>query len=96
MPILVFEWSGTKAEANRRKHGVTFEEALTVFRDPLSRTIPDPDHSESEQRFVTLGLSTRHRLIAVVHTDREDRVRLISARRATRNEQRNYREHPKP
>ena len=92
---LRFEWSLAKAESNWRKHRVTFEEALTVFRDVLSRTIPDPDHSGDEQRFVTLGHSSQHRLLAVVHTDREDRIRLISARQATRKERRTYEERPK-
>jgi uncharacterized protein len=89
-----FEWSLAKAETNWRKHKITFEEALTVFQDVLSRTIPDPDHSEHEQRFVTLGFSSRRRLLAVVHTDRGERIRLISARRAARTERRTYEERP--
>jgi uncharacterized DUF497 family protein len=91
---LIFEWSPTKAASNRRKHGVTFREALSVFGDPLSRTIPDPDHSEDEERFIALGVSSLQRLLVVVHTERRDRIRIISARRATRNEREIYQERP--
>jgi uncharacterized protein len=91
---LKFEWSLEKAKINRQKHGASFEEAMTVFRDVLSRTIADPDHSGDEQRFVTLGLSSRRRLLAVIHTDSGKRIRLISARRATRAERRTYEERP--
>jgi uncharacterized protein len=91
---LIFEWSPTKAASNRRKHGVTFREALSVFGDPLSRTIPDPDHSEDEERFIALGVSSLQRLLVVVHTERRDRIRIISARRATRHEREIYQERP--
>jgi len=87
-----FEWDPEKAAENERKHGVSFDEAATAFGDPLSLTIPDPDHSEQEDRFILLGESFRARLIVVVHTDRGDRIRLISARLATRNERRSYEE----
>jgi uncharacterized protein len=83
---MTFEWDARKAAANRRKHGVTFDEASTAFADPLSLTIPDPDHSIEEDRFVLLGLSCRGRLLVVVHTERDDNIRIISARRATRSE----------
>lgn len=89
---LIFEWDGRKAKENLRKHRVSFEEAGTVLGDPLSLTIRDPLHSDKEDRFVTLGLSSRGRLIVVVHTDRRDRVRMISARQATRRERQQYEE----
>ena len=85
-----FEWDPEKAAQNVLKHRVLFEEALTVFGDPLASTIADPDHSEDEARFVTLGQSRNERLIVVCHTDRAGRVRLISAREATRRERRQY------
>ena len=81
-----FEWDPGKAAINFDKHRVSFDEASTVFGDPLAGTIDDPGHSEGEARFVTIGRSAQGRLIVVVHTDRGDRVRLISARRATRRE----------
>ncbi len=88
---LTFEWDTQKAESNLRKHRVSFEEASTVFRDMLSRTIPDPLHSSlTEQRFVTLGLSSYNHLLVVVHCDRGEAIRIISARCATRRERQNY------
>lgn len=89
---LIFEWDRTKAERNLRKHGVSFEEAATVFGDPLSRTIEDPLHSASEDRFVTVGESFRQRVLVVVHTDRDDRIRIISSRVATQRERKSYEE----
>ncbi|HEY2951752.1 MAG TPA: BrnT family toxin [Verrucomicrobiae bacterium] len=89
---LQFEWDGSKANSNRAKHGVSFEEASTVFGDPLSLTISDPAHSHAEDRFIILGHSHRQRLLVVVHTDRGDRIRIISARRASRHERKNYEE----
>lgn len=85
-----FEWDPEKARANMAKHGVSFDEAVACFRDPLSVTILDPDHSESENRFVLIGQSSMGRLLVVVHTDRGDAIRLISARRATRRERQAY------
>jgi uncharacterized DUF497 family protein len=86
-----FEWDPVKARANYAKHGISFEEATTVFGDPLSMTIFDPLHSEREDRFVTMGTSTQLNLLAVVHAERDDdSIRLISARRATRAEGRQY------
>jgi uncharacterized DUF497 family protein len=85
-----FEWHAGKAAENLQKHGVTFEEALTVFGDPPASTIPDPDHSLGEQRFVTVGLASSQRLVVVCHTDRGDSIRLISARRANRRERNAY------
>ncbi len=87
-----FEWDERKAKQNKRKHKVSFEEAITVFADPLSLTIPDPLHSWDEERFVTMGLSAKRRLLVVVHTDRGDTIRIISARRATRRERSEYEE----
>jgi uncharacterized protein len=87
---LAFEWDESKAAVNRRKHGVTFEEASTVFADPLSVTIYDPVHSDDEDRFIILGESQRRRLLVVVFTDRGDRIRIITARVATRRERKDY------
>jgi uncharacterized DUF497 family protein len=85
-----YEWHAEKAAANARGHGVTFEEALTVFYDALATTFPDPDHSVDERRFVTIGYSARGRLLVVCHTERVDAVRLISARDATRAERKRH------
>jgi len=84
------EWHPVKARTNRRKHGVTFEEAATVFTDPLSSTIPDPLHSEEEERFVIIGQSIQRRLLVVVHTDRGDNIRIINARVANAHERKTY------
>ena len=89
---LRFEWDNRKADSNLRAHGVSFREATTVFADPLSITISDPDHSMAEMRFVDIGLSHRGRLLVVSYTERGDRIRLISARNANRDEQRQYEE----
>jgi hypothetical protein len=83
---MVFEWDRRKNASNLRKHGVEFGEASTVFADPLSVTIPDPDHSNEEDRFVIIGASNRRNVLVVIHTVREERVRLIIARRATERE----------
>jgi uncharacterized DUF497 family protein len=85
-----FEWDRTKAAANLEKHGVAFDEAATAFGDPLSITIGDPDHSDDEDRFVLIGQAYSGRLLVVVHTDRGESVRLISARLATRRERQSY------
>lgn len=87
-----FEWNSTKAARNVRKHRVSFEEAVSVFYDPLAVTGSDPDHSEDEQRFVTFGISSSGRLLVVSHTDREDAIRIISARCATHSERDIYEE----
>jgi uncharacterized protein len=89
---LRFEWDPRKAAANRVKHGVSFEEAVTVFGDLLGRISDDPRHSKGEGRYVLLGLSGRQRLLAVMFTERGGAIRLISARRATRHERRDYAE----
>jgi uncharacterized DUF497 family protein len=87
-----FEWNSKKAEANRKKHGVSFEEGVTTFGDPLSMNMPDPDHSESEQRFIVIGLSDRYRLLVVCYVEIEESTRIISARQATRSERKSYEE----
>ena len=87
-----FEWDPEKDRQNQLKHGVSFDEVSTVFGDPLALTIDDPDHSAEESRFLTTGLSTRQRLFIVAHTDRDDRVRLISAREVTVAERHAYQE----
>ena len=85
-----FEWESAEAESNERKHGVSFAEAMTVLADTLSLTGYDPDHSEEEDRYITMGLSAEGRLLVVSHTDRGDKVRIISARKASRRERRDY------
>jgi uncharacterized DUF497 family protein len=87
-----FEWDENKAQQNLAKHQVSFIEAATVFLAPLSVTINDPDHSQGEQRHIIIGYSNRERLLVVVHVDRGDNIRIISARRATRYERRTYEE----
>lgn len=89
---LSFEWDERKAKSNLTKHGVSFEQASTVFGDPLSLTIPDPAHSQVEDRFIVLGQSHQRKLLVVVHTERGDTIRIISARRASRRERKNYEE----
>ena len=81
-----FEWDLAKAQRNLRKHGVSFDEAVTVFYDSLSVTFDDPDHSADEPRFITIGYSVRNRLLIVAHTERGTTVRIINARRATTRE----------
>jgi uncharacterized DUF497 family protein len=87
-----FEWDPAKARQNRHKHRVSFEEAATVFGDPLALTYPDPDHSMSERRFITIGMSSTNRVLMVAHTDREESIRIISARKTTQLERKHYEE----
>lgn len=89
---LLFEWDPKKALLNLKRHGVSFDEASTAFRDPLSQTIEDPLHSENEERFVLIGRSIQGRLLIIIHTDRGERIRIISARLATKNERLKYEE----
>lgn len=89
---LRFEWDPRKAAANRATHKVSFEEAVTAFRDPLGRITDDPRHSADEDRYVLLGLSERQRLLAVMFTERGEAIRLVSARKATRRERRDHEE----
>ncbi len=86
----IFEWDPKKAESNARKHGVTFDEASTVFGDPLGLLMPDPDHSLNEERYLVLGMSNQQRLLVVAVAERPPRTRLISARRAKPREWRRY------
>jgi uncharacterized protein len=88
--MLDFEWDVAKANANFRKHGISFDEASTAFADPLSLTIPDPEHSEGEHRFLLLGTASSSRLLVVSHTYRERRIRIINARIANKRERRDY------
>ena len=85
-----FEWDDDKAESNLRKHGVSFAEAMSVFADDLSLTAYDPDRSDEEDRYLTMGLSAVGRLLIVSHTDRDQAIRIISAREATNRERRDY------
>jgi uncharacterized DUF497 family protein len=85
-----FEWNEVKAASNLDKHGVSFAEAMTVFGDPLEVTIPDPDHSIEEYRFLSIGRSEAGRMLVLAYTERGGRVRLISARAATPGERRRY------
>jgi hypothetical protein len=87
-----FEWDPVKASRNRRKHRISFHEAATVFGDPLSATYPDPDRSESEHRFITVGMSNAGRLLIVAHADRDENIRIISARKTTQHERKYYEE----
>lgn len=89
---LEFQWESRKAVKNLAKHGVSFEEAATVFGDPLGRIASDPRHSSDEERWVLLGLSRTQELLAVMFTERGAAIRIISARRTTRRERRDYEE----
>lgn len=92
--MLRFDWDERKNKRNRTKHGVWFEEAQTVFEDPRGRLFEDPDHSEEEERFILLGMSSTGRVLVVVHCYRENEslIRIISARKATKKEVRSYEE----
>lgn len=85
-----FEWDDEKAQSNLKKHGVSFDEAATIFNDPRIATISDPDNSEDEERYISIGMSVIMRLLSVIHTFRKERIRLISARKATKAEKKNY------
>jgi uncharacterized protein len=90
---MIFEWDPTKAWQNVRKHKVSFEEAATVFLDPLATTFDDPDHSKAEHRYITIGWSNQQRVLFVAHADRGvARIRIITARQATRREKHDYSE----
>jgi uncharacterized DUF497 family protein len=88
--LLTFEWDPGKARENERKHGVSFQEASTAFADVASLTIPDPEHSDTEDRYVLLGMSAKGRLLVVSYTERGASIRLISARTANRREAAKY------
>ena len=89
---MTYEWDPAKAQANVKKHRVTFEEAASVFLAPSALTFWDPDHSEKEDREITIGRSARQRVLFIAHAPRDGRVRIISARKATRKEQKQYEE----
>ncbi len=89
---LEFEWNPVKADLNLKNHEVSFDEATTVFRDTFSITITDPDHSDSEDRFIDIGMSHRGQLLVVSYTERKDKIRIISARLPTRSERKSYEE----
>jgi hypothetical protein len=89
---MVFEWDPKKAAINLRRHGVSFQEAATVFSDPLSITVPDPDHSTEEDRYLIIGQSHSHRPLIVSHAEQDNRIRIISARELTRTEREAYEE----
>ena len=91
---LEFEWDLLKAQENEQKHGISFHEGATAFADSLSFTIPDPDHSVREHRYLHLGLSSKGRLVVVSHTERGDRIRIISVRQASKREHRQYEQNP--
>lgn len=93
--MLLFEWDSTKATKNVKIHGVSFDEASTAFRDTLSLTIYDSLHSNEEERQILIGNSYKNRLLVVVHTERGDKIRIISARKATKNEKKQYEENAK-
>ena len=92
--MFVFEWDESKAKSNLKKHGVSFEEAQSVFFDENARIVPDPEHSDDEDRFILLGISANVRILTVCHCYRHDEktVRIISARRATNHEAKQYQE----
>jgi len=87
-----FEWDTRKAESNFRKHGISFTEAGTVFGDDLAATVPDPDHSDEEDRYITIGWSDHGRLLMISHTDRGDKIWIINARELTPRERKTYEE----
>jgi len=89
---LIFEWDEEKAKANLKKHKVSFDEATTVFIDPFSITIPDPDRSGEEQRYIDIGSSDKDHVLVVVYTERGSNIRIISCRKATSSERRLYEE----
>jgi len=90
---LQFEWDEKKAKVNKRKHGITFEEASTAFADKLSITIDDPLHSEYENRLILIGKSKEFKTLVVIHVERREAIRIISARKATKYEQEFYEEY---
>ena len=90
---LIFEWDDRKALSNKRKHGITFEEATTAFKDVLSITIDDPFHSQEEDRLILIGKSENDNTLVVIHIEKRDTIRIISARKATKKEQKFYEEY---
>ncbi len=93
--MLIFEWHPSKAKKNIKIHGISFDEASTAFKDTLSLTIYDPLHSDEEDRFILIGNSYKNRILVVVHTERKGKIRIISARKSTNNERKQYEENAK-
>jgi len=89
---LTFEWDEVKAKANFKKHKVSFEEGKTIFNDPFLFTFPDSEHSENEKRYINIGISATGRVLILTHTERQDKIRIISCRKATTRERRFYEE----
>lgn len=89
---LTFEWDEAKAKENLKEHKISFEEAKTVFGDPFLMMFPDPEHSDTEQRYLNIGSSSKGQVLVVIHTEREANIRIISCRKATPNERRAYEE----
>ena len=89
---MTYEWDAEKAKVNRGKHRISFEDAATVFLDPLALTFPDPDHSSGEEREITIGRTSKQQMVFVSHCPRGDRVRIINARKTTRGERKQYEE----
>ncbi len=87
---LTFEWDEDKSRSNFKKHGVSFEEAKTVFNDPFAITIEDPDHSDEEERYIDIGFSSKGRLVVVWYTERNENIRIIGCRKATKKERKSY------
>ena len=90
MEDIEFEWDEKKADSNFKKHDVSFEEGATVFNDPEIATMFDPDHSKDEERYISIGMSIQGNLLVIIHTEREERIRLISCRKATSAERKAY------
>jgi uncharacterized protein len=90
MGILRFQWDPEKSRINRNKHGISFDEAATAFGDPIAITIDDVDHSDAEDRYVTIGSTRRHIVVIICHTDRAGFIRIISARKANKHEREQY------
>jgi uncharacterized protein len=90
MDNAIFQWDDRKAKINLRKHGVDFEEGVTIFNDPLLATMPDAEHSENEQRFISIGISVKGTVLVVVYTERNEKTRIISCRKAIKSEVKFY------
>ena len=90
--MLLFEWDEVKARENLKRHKVPFDEGKTIFNDPFLLTYPDIDSSEVEERYINIGLSTKNRVLVLIHTERQSKIRIISCRKATARERRHYEE----
>jgi len=90
--VLLFEWDEVKARQNLKRHKVSFDEGKTIFNDPFLFTYPDIDSSEAEERYINIGLSVKNRVLVLIHTERQSKIRIISCRKATARERRHYEE----